>query len=95
MSKKKEKAESLGQSVGVGASEPQKDYETESNLRTIMDAHSIMDDEGKMKKVRALAGKQNKFLSGIAKVKATSTDDLRAIRNKKYGPNAKEDGDDE
>lgn len=94
MSKKKEITEGLGQSIGVGAAQPEKDYETEGHLKTLMDAHGIMGDEEKMTKVRALAGRQHKALAGIKKVKVKSTNDLRDLHNKKFGPNhGEEDGD--
>lgn len=65
----------------VQPAEPEKDYETEGHLKTILDAHAIMQDHGKMKKVHKLAGRHKKAI--------TSLDDLKAYAQEKYGPQKK------
>lgn len=60
------------------------DYETEGHLDTLLRAHDIMHDEGKMKKVHKLAGRRKKAISSL--------DDLKAYAQKKYGP--KQDNED-
>lgn len=90
----KHKGASLEQSVGAEPTNKKpeiQDYETEGHLRTLMEAHGIMGDHEKMKKVHALAGRQHKALAGIKKVSVTGTNDLRSLYNKKFGAGAKDD----
>lgn len=48
------------------ATEPdENDYEAQGHLRTLIDAHGIQSDEGKMEKVRKLAGRHHKAIEGI------------------------------
>lgn len=44
------------------------DYETQSHLRTLIEAHGIMNDAAKMKKVHKLAGRHHKAVSGIRSI---------------------------
>lgn len=59
----------------------QNDYETQGHLRTLIDAHEIMNDEGKMKKVHKLAGRHAKAIRGLK--------DISEYKNAKYGGQAK------
>jgi hypothetical protein len=67
--------------------DPVNNYTTRGHLQTLTDAHDIMNDPVKLKKVHALAGRHMDALKGLKQPKAgvSSTDDLRAIAQKKYG----------
>lgn len=61
------------------------DYETEGHLRTMMEAHKIMGDPEKMKKVHKLAGRHAKAIRSIQ--------DIHDHYNSKYGgKNAMKEG---
>lgn len=45
------------------------DYETQNHLRTLIDAHGIMNDPEKMKKIHKLAGRHHKAIKGIQDIK--------------------------
>jgi hypothetical protein len=62
---------------------PDRDYETEGHLRTLMDAEMIKGDPEKMAKVKKLAGRHRKHITSIA--------DLKDTYNEKFGPKAKQD----
>jgi hypothetical protein len=63
---------------------PDRDYETEGHLRTLMDAEMIKGDPEKMAKVKKLAGRHRKHITSIA--------DLKDTYNEKFGAKApKED----
>lgn len=49
--------------------DPQNDYETQNHLRTILDAHAILADPDKMKKVHALAGRHQKAIRSLKELK--------------------------
>lgn len=55
----------------------QNDYETQGHMRTLMDAHEIMNNPEKMKKVHKLAGRHAKAIRGIK--------DISDYKNSKYG----------
>lgn len=61
------------------------DYETEGHARTIVEAHQIMSDPHKMKKVMKHLKKQKKAISSVQ--------DLKDHYASKYGPGAEPDGD--
>lgn len=69
----------LSQSVGDDPSKPPESYETEGHLRTLIDAHGIMNDPVKMKAVHKLAGRHHKAVSGIK-----SLAQLRTVSNQKH-----------
>lgn len=76
----------------VKEEDPVDNYQVQDHLRTLTDAHKIINDPEKMAKVHKLAGRHAKALSGIkdmpipdADPKIKSTDDLRNLRNKKFG----------
>lgn len=76
------KSKSLGESVGVG---PKKmdddgDYETQSHMRTLMDAEMIKQDPNKMQKVHKLAGRHQKSIKSIQ--------DLKDSYDEKFGKGA-------
>lgn len=52
------------------------DYEAQGHLRTLIEAHGIMNDPDKMKKVHKLAGRHHKAISGIK-----SIEELKQKRN--------------
>lgn len=62
--------ENLQNSVASPAKQedPVDNYETQGHLRTLQDAHSIINDPDKMAKVHKLAGRNMKALAGIKKV---------------------------
>ncbi len=51
---------------------PDNDYETEGHLRTLMEAHGIMNDPEKMEKVHALAGRKVGQIRSIQDIKKAS-----------------------
>jgi hypothetical protein len=57
--------------------EPENDYETQNHMRTLMDAHEIMNNPDKMEKVHKLAGRHAKAIRGIK--------DISDYKNAKYG----------
>lgn len=57
--------------------DPMNDYETKGHLQTLMDAHHIMNDASKMKKVQKLVGSHKKAIRGIQ--------DIRDYHNETYG----------
>jgi hypothetical protein len=88
------KAKSLGQSLGETpevAENPMDDYETQGHLKTLMEAHGIMNDPDKMKKVHALAGAHVAAIKGIKNVPVPaqpvrSVQDLKNAKNKAFAP---------
>ena len=71
-------------------------YEVKGHLQTLVDAHGIMNDPVKMKKVHKLAGRHANAIAGIKSMgigggmgddgfKAGSTDDLVKYKNAKFG----------
>lgn len=63
------------------------DYETQSNMDTIMRAREIEADEEKMEKIHKLAGRKKKLLEGLSQPKKIrSMKDLKDTYNKKFGP---------
>lgn len=44
------------------------DYEAQGHLRTIIEAHGIINDPEKMKKVHKLAGRHHKAVQGIKSI---------------------------
>ncbi len=66
----------LENSVAPPKEDLENDYETQNHLRTLIDAHGIMNDPDKMKKVHKLAGRHHKAISGIK-----SIDELKQKRN--------------
>jgi hypothetical protein len=70
----------LKDTVPEGEDDILNDHETKGHLNTLMDAHHIMSDPDKMKRVHALAGRHSEALSGIK-----SVNDLKAVYNSKYG----------
>lgn len=71
----------VGASLAKASPEPEEnDYETEDNLRTLMNAHKIINHPEKMSKVHALAGRHSGAIKAIK-----STQDLKDLYNKKYG----------
>lgn len=69
---KKMKGASLADSTPSGAhieKDPNNDYEAQGHLRTLIEAHGIMSDPGKMEKVHALAGRHHKAISSIQDIK--------------------------
>lgn len=69
----------LSQSVGDDPNKAPEKYETEGHLRTLIEAHGIMNNPVHMKAVHKLAGRHHKAVSGIK-----SLDDLRAVSNAKH-----------
>lgn len=71
------------------ASEPKSehDYETENHARTIIEAHQIMADPHKMKKVMKHLKKQKKTINSVQ--------DLKDHYKEKYGPGSEKDEGDE
>lgn len=72
--------------------DPVDNYQVQDHLRTLTDAHKIINDPEKMAKVHKLAGRHAKALSGIKDMpvpgdapKMKSTNDLRNFSNKKFG----------
>lgn len=59
----------LENSVGQGPSAPENDYESQGHLRTLIEAHGIMNDPVKMAKVHKLAGRHHKAIKGIQDIK--------------------------
>jgi hypothetical protein len=81
---KKARAE-LSQAVPSGAAnvkdgDVENDYETQNHLRTIMDAHGIINDKVKMLKVHKLAGRHHKAIKSIK--------DIKHVYDEKYGVGA-------
>ncbi len=62
------------------------DWETQSNMDTLMRAREIEDDEEKMEKIRKHAGRKKKLLEGLTQPKIKSLKDVKAAYNKKFGP---------
>lgn len=69
--------------------DPIDNYDTQSHLRTLQEAHGIINDPDKMAKVHKLAGRHAKALAGIKQIPAApaikSTKDLEDYRNAKFG----------
>lgn len=65
----KKMTSNLGNSVGVDPSKPVDDYESQGHLRTLIEAHGIMNDPEKMAKVHKLAGRHHKAIRGIQDIK--------------------------
>lgn len=59
----------LENSVSQGPSAPENDYESQGHLRTLIEAHGIMNDPVKMAKVHKLAGRHHKAIKGIQDIK--------------------------
>ena len=55
--------------------DPIDNYEVQGHLRTLQDAHGILNDPDKMAKVHKLAGRNMKALQGIKKVGAMADSD--------------------
>lgn len=49
--------------------DPMNDYETQGHMRTILDAHEIMNNPDKMAKVHKLAGRHAKAIRSLQDVK--------------------------
>ncbi len=76
MSKTKALAKASAGSVAIEAKSPDdQKYETKRHLETLSDAHDIMNDPVKLKKVHAMVGRHKKAITSIAQ--------LKEIRNKK------------
>ena len=69
----------LQQSVGESPDKGPSEYETQNHLRTLIDAHEIINNPDKMKAVHKLAGRHHKAVSGIR-----SLQQLRAVANEKH-----------
>lgn len=76
--------------------DPVDNYEVKDHLRTLQEAHGIINDPAKMAKVHKLAGRHAKALAGIKSIPAQdevpemkSTDDLKNHYNDKFGSGAK------
>ena len=67
----------LTQSEGPVANKASNDYETQGHLKTILDAHEIMNDPVKLKAAHKLAGRHKKAI--------TSLEQLKQIHQDKYG----------
>lgn len=68
-------------SLKDAGSEPEEhDYETQSNLDTLVKAHGIIHHPQKMAKVHALAGRHSSAIKAIK-----STQDLKDLYDKKFG----------
>lgn len=69
--------------------DPVDNYETQGHLRTLQDAHGIINDPDKMAKVHKLAGRHAKALTGIKAIPAApdikSVKDLVDYKNSKFG----------
>lgn len=69
--------------------DPLDDYQVKDHLRTLQEAHGIINDPDKMAKVHKLAGRHAKALAGIKAIPKApdikSTKDLEDYRNAKYG----------
>lgn len=62
----------LGESVPSGAKlekDPNHDYETKGHMSTLIEAHGIMSDPEKMKKVHKLVGRHAKAIRSIQDLK--------------------------
>lgn len=81
----------LAQAAGPVATKSEEDYQTQGHLKTILDAHEIMNDPVKLKKVHKLAGRHKKAI--------TSLQQLKDIHQDKFGKPAQDSagmkGDDE
>lgn len=78
------------------AVDPVDNYEVKDHLRTLQEAHGIINDSSKMAKVHKLAGRHAKALAGIKSIpmqdetpEMKSTDDLKKHYNDKFGSGAK------
>lgn len=69
--------------------DPVDNYEVKDHLRTLQEAHGIINDPEKMAKVHKLAGRHAKALAGIKAIPKApdikSTKDLVDYRNAKFG----------
>ena len=61
----------LTQSEGPVADKASQDYETAGHLKTLMDAHEIINNPEHMKRVHALSGRHKKALTSIKDLKDT------------------------
>lgn len=91
MAKSKKVTEGLQSTVSSPTKEedPVDNYQVQDHLRTLTDAHKIINDPEKMAKVHKLAGRHVKALAGIKNLpqpsKIKSIDDVKAFAQKKYG----------
>lgn len=83
MAKKSKKLKVDGARLQNAVPEPDHDYETQNHMRTLIDAHEIMNSPEKMKKVHKLAGRHSKAIRGIK--------DISDYKNAKYGAQVKGD----
>lgn len=70
------------------AKEAMEDYDTKYDLETLVKAEMIKEHPEKMAKVKKLAGRHHKALTGIkdfAPPSINSIEDIKQIKNKKYG----------
>lgn len=69
--------------------DPVDNYQVKDHLRTLQEAHGIINDPDKMAKVHKLAGRHAKALAGIKAIPQApdikSTKDLVDYRNAKFG----------
>lgn len=95
MAKSKPVTEALENTLpsAAKAEDPVDNYQVQDHLRTLTDAHKIINDPEKMAKVHKLAGRHAKALAGIKSIPmpddspdVKSTDDMRSYANKKFGP---------
>lgn len=61
----------LTQAAGPVATKSEDDYQTQNHLKTILDAHEIMNDPVKLKRVHKLAGRHKKAISSLQQLKDT------------------------
>lgn len=85
MAKKNKTKEKVSDKGEVASISPDRDWESESHARTVMEAHEIMNDPDKMKAVHKHLKKKKKAMKSV--------DDLIKFRNDKYGAKAPTDND--
>lgn len=71
----------LEKAVPTGAkleSNPENDYESQGHLRTLIEAHGIVNDPVKMERVHKLAGRHHKAITGIQDLKNTYNEGMKA-----------------
>ena len=92
MAKSKPVTQALENSVAASPKQedPVDNYETQGHLRTLTEAHGIMNDPEKMAKVHKLAGRHGKAIAAIKDVPTPdegfkSLDDVKKYTQDTYG----------
>ena len=75
-------------------SKKERDWEAENAVDSILRAHEIKGDKEMMKRVRKVAGRKLKALTGLSN-DITSIDDLKETYQKKYGSQRRKPDSDE